>query len=333
MTALLPQLSRAWSEAHILTDVEQIVQHIIDHHAASHDQDIVFLNDQHHQYKAELHKRLNAQFLEQIMNDLPRYLSVYEPGYQYSEHYAALLYACQQMGFVQSRFSGLYDYPDHIDEIEPLVQHMYHFSQSAAFKRQQSDRRYRIKQHQNKLVEYATAIHQAYAKVLVCRTDLYYREQFYHRITIERVMQDLRQLMKSRHDEKSRFVDDIFTHQLGHVWSIEQGIDRGYHIHMGFYFNASYHQNGWYKAEQIGKRWEEITHGQGYAHNSHQGKAKAAFIKYGTYGLDVVHRNNEKECSNSINAMKYLTKLKTPPQHLRKKPVKANAFATGQWKV
>lgn len=326
--ALSPPLAILYSEAHILIEVDQVVQRIIDSHTnVFNADDIIFFADE---VKSICQPGLSYDFLVQLIHNFPRYLSVYDPNYQYSECYSAFLYGCQKMTFNKSRLNGLYNYPETIAEIEALIKHILIYTHTNEFKRQISDRRYRLKENKKKLVDYCNAIHSAYAKVLVCRLDLHYYKQYSHCITIDKVTNDLRQLMKSRHGDKDRVSDDIFVHQLGHICRIEQGIDSGYHIHTGFYFHASYHQNGWYKANQIGERWKVITNEMGYIHNCHNDSA--SYKRQGKYGLDVVHRCDTQACINSLTAMSYLTQEKTPSQHLRKKPKNANAFTTGQWK-
>lgn len=107
-----------------------------------------------------------------------------------------------------------------------------------------------------------------YARTCVVRVDLHYRKEAQARLRVERVFDDLRRLIKGRER------DPIFDHQTGYICSVEQGEDRGYHIHAAFFFNGSEVGADIYRAHQIGELWERITLGQGCYHNCNREKAK-----------------------------------------------------------
>jgi hypothetical protein len=47
------------------------------------------------------------------------------------------------------------------------------------------------------------------------------------------------------------------------ICAVEQGEDRGYHIHAAYFFNGNELRANVYKAQQIGELWEGITRGAG----------------------------------------------------------------------
>ncbi|MCF5050010.1 inovirus Gp2 family protein, partial [Pseudomonas simiae] len=100
-----------------------------------------------------------------------------------------------------------------------------------------------------------------YARTCVIRVDLYYRAEAQARLRVERVFDDLRRLIAER--ERNL----IFESETGYICSVEQGEDRGYHIHAAFFFNGAEVSADIHKAKRIGELWERITCGQGCYNN------------------------------------------------------------------
>ena len=154
-------------------------------------------------------------------------------------------------------------------------------------------------------------------RTCVVRVDLYYRKEAQARLRVERVFDDLRRLIKGRER------NPIFDHETGYICSVEQGEDRGYHIHAAFFFNGSEVGADIYRAQQIGELWERITLGQGCYHNCNLEKDKYQ----DRLGLGLIHRRDLNGRANVLCAMRYLVKN---DQHLRLKPVGARCLRKGQ---
>lgn len=96
-----------FSQAHILTEVEQVVNVIV------HSYSLV------RNAKALEKDKLifNGLFYQKLLWSLNRYLAVYQAHYIYSEHYNALLYACQQTNIIGFIDGMLYRYPVDIYQV------------------------------------------------------------------------------------------------------------------------------------------------------------------------------------------------------------------------
>ncbi|MBV7515967.1 inovirus-type Gp2 protein, partial [Pseudomonas sp. PDM25] len=84
---------------------------------------------------------------------------------------------------------------------------------------------------------------------------LYYYQTVQLRLRVERVFDDLDR-MTAEHER-----NPIFDHLLGYICAVEQGDDRGYHIHAAYFFNGNEVCRDVYKAQQIGDLWARITQG------------------------------------------------------------------------
>ncbi|MBW9246271.1 inovirus-type Gp2 protein [Pseudomonas paracarnis] len=121
---------------------------------------------------------------------------------------------------------------------------------------------------------------------------------------------------------RARERNPIFKHETGYIYSVEQGEDKGFHIHAAFFFNGAEVRSDFAKARSIGDLWEQITRGQGYCFSCNDDKAS-----YGDeLGIGVIQRRDILARQKVVKAMRYLAK---DSQHLRMKPAGARAFRTG----
>jgi hypothetical protein len=114
----------------------------------------------------------------------------------------------------------------------------------------------------------------------------------------------------------------IFNHEIGYICSVEQGEDRGYHIHAAFFFNGSEVSADIYRAQQIGELWVRITRGQGCFNNCNRDKGRYR----DRLGLGLIRRRDLCARDHVHYAMRYLVKN---DQHLRLKPVGARCLRKG----
>lgn len=184
------------------------------------------------------------------------------------------------------------------------------------FKRRESDQRYLAIQQEIDNGRYVDAVLDRYARTCVVRVDLYYQTEAQARLRVERVFDDLSRLIA----ERERNV--IFDHEIGYICSVEQGEDRGYHIHAAFFFNGSEVSADIYRAQRIGELWERITRGQGYFNNCNLDKEKHR----DRLGIGLIHRRDLKARGNVHYAMRYLVKN---DQQLRLRPVGARCLRKG----
>ncbi|EGB98640.1 inovirus Gp2 family protein [Pseudomonas aeruginosa] len=244
-------------------------------------------------------------------------------AYQYSWHLSLLQEACQAIGIERSPFGitclneGETRYLSTSETLNELTKCIRTLLAQKRFKRREHDQRYQAIQQEVEVDRYVDAMFDRYARICVIRVDLYYRAEVQARLRVERVFDDLNRLIAER--ERNL----IFDHEIGYICSVEQGEDRGYHIHAAFFFNGAEVSADIYRAQRIGELWERITRGQGYFHNCNLEKDKYQ----DRLGLGLIHRRDLNGRANVLCAMRYLVKN---DQHLRLKPVGARCLRKGQ---
>ncbi|MBV7515819.1 inovirus-type Gp2 protein, partial [Pseudomonas sp. PDM25] len=158
---------------------------------------------------------------------------------------------------------------------------------------------------------------------------LYYYQTVQLRLRVERVFDDLDR-MTAEHER-----NPIFDHLLGYICAVEQGDDRGYHIHAAYFFNGNEVCRDVYKAQQIGDLWARITQGQGYFDSCNhdkeekygkkeqeQGKAEEQY----ELGIGMIFQSDPEIRPHVHYAMCYLVK---DAQHVRLKPMGAKCLRKG----
>lgn len=199
-----------------------------------------------------------------------------------------------------------------------LVDQIRYLTQQPLYKRRAHDRAYQGEQRALRGAEYARGVLNQYSRTLVVRVDLGYRHVTDARLRIEHVMQDVGCLMQAR----AR--DALFENEIGYVWAIEQGPDKGFHVHTVFFFNGGKENGDYYLGQRIGALWASITGGRGYYHSCNVNKEA-----YGDHlGIGTIHRSDLRECSNTIEyVVKYLLK---DSQNVRLKPYGARTLGMGR---
>ena len=134
------------------------------------------------------------------------------------------------------------------------------------------------------------------------------------------VFADMNELVRARRTSPA------FDHLVGSIIRVEQGEDRGFHIHAAFFFNGSERFRQFHVAERIGELWEEITKARGYWHDSAR-----EWVKRGgnddDRGTGMFQRSDVDGRHAVASLMTYLVKDKG--QHLRIRPAGVRAYRTG----
>ncbi|MCF7532060.1 YagK/YfjJ domain-containing protein [Pseudomonas petrae] len=249
----------------------------------------------------------------------------YDEEYQYSWHLNLFREACQAIGFERSPFGITCLSEDETrylsisETLNELTKHVRTFLAKKRYTRWEHDQRYQAIQQEIEVCRYVDAVHGRYARTCVVRLDLYYRPEAQARLRVEHVFDDLNRLI----DEREHNL--IFDHEIGYICSVEQGVDRGYHIHAAFFFNGAQVSADIYRAQRIGELWERITRGQGYFNNCNLDKDKYE----DRLGIGLIHRKDLHARGNVHYTMSYLVKN---DQHMRLKPVGARCLRKGQAK-
>ncbi|MBX9405947.1 inovirus Gp2 family protein [Pseudomonas baetica] len=271
------------------------------------------------------YERVQKTRLSKYFDSMQQMLDLFydDEAYVYSEHLRAFWQACQDIGLERSS-AGLIclneqgtGYLDCHHAMNVLVARIRQIVRSKKFKRKENDRLYEASQKRAKLTEYVGRVLDRYSRTVVVRVDLHYRAIARARLLIEHVFEDLDMLVRARER------NPIFMHETGYICSIEQGEDKGFHVHAAFFFNGAEVRSDFNKAREIGELWEQVSRGHGYCYRCNDDKDR-----YGDeVGIGTIRRVDTQACGKVIKAMHYLTK---DSQHLRIKPTGARTFRTGR---
>ena len=133
------------------------------------------------------------------------------------------------------------------------------------------------------------------SRISVARIDLYYKKG---KGSLEKINNDLDKLRLN-----SRSKPSIVKDQIGYIIKIEKGGSDNYHSHALFIFKGHKVRKHKYRAEQIGRYWQEvITKGDGAYYNCNT-------KEYKKYNLDIIERSDE-DATNALkkNVAGYLCK-------------------------
>lgn len=242
--------------------------------------------------------------------------------YQHSWQLSLFQEACQAIGVERSPFGitclneSETRYLSISEALNELTKSIRTLLTQKRFKRREHDQRYQAIQQEIEVGRYVDAVLDRYARTCVVRIDLYYRTEAQARLRVEHVFDDLNRLIAER--ERNL----IFDHETGYICSVEQGEDRGYHIHAAFFFNGAEVSADIYRAQRIGELWQRITRGQGCFNNCNLEKDK----HQDRLGIGLIHRRDLSARGSVHYAMRYLVKN---DQHLRLKPVGARCLRKG----
>lgn len=203
-----------------------------------------------------------------------------------------------------------------------------------------------------RLTVYMNALHERYARLMVVRLDLMYRqaacldlaqamqwdERLQERNFIERVALSNGDVVEDCGDNLPRvdiftvtedwrhFKDNmrgkksLFRHMVGYVCSIEFSSTGGHHLHVALIFDGSHVKQHEWLGDLIGQYWVEVTGGRGYYHNCNRGT-----YKYPGTGLIDYHDAEKRD-----NLMRTLMYLAKKDQFVRvKASPKSKTFMTG----
>lgn len=242
--------------------------------------------------------------------------------YNFSENLRLFIDACHDIGLddLGSKFicqapggMGFLDEPHCFNR---LVERIRELGQDNRYCRRVFDRRYEASSKDREVQRYVAGVMDRYARTLVIRVNLYYRSEARLRLKAEDVFADVDRLLKARRRSS------VFESVTGYILRVEQGEDQGFHIHAAFFFDGSKVCREFYKAEQIGRLWEDITRGRGYWHDSGRSWSGDDSER----GTGMFRRDDLKGCEAVCKLMTYLTK---DDQYLRIRPARARAYRTG----
>lgn len=175
-------------------------------------------------------------------------------------------------------------------------------------------------ENKKSLEAYIGKLFHHYSKLLIVRVDLAYRNDSKGQINIEQFYKHF-ETMRNRLSNK----DTCFENLHGYAWALEQSTENngGYHVHMLLIYDGTKVQNGFYYAQCVGEKWEQITQGHGCYFNPHAReyihKLKMAGCEI---GIGMVSRNRDGDWERLLPVIHYLTLPEKDMQRLRVKAIK-----------
>lgn len=166
---------------------------------------------------------------------------------------------------------------------------------------------------------YVKRLFNACSRYVVVRIDLSYLNQYSNDVYIEDIKADLERLLhvNSRKNEK------LFRGLNGHIWRMEYGQSRLFHVHLFLFFKGRNGARAWYMADQIGKYWRQvITRGRGHFENCHENT-------YRYPGIGEINRSNDEQMDNLFRAIQYLFREKQPVP-LRRSQKRFRTYGKGE---
>ena len=169
----------------------------------------------------------------------------------------------------------------------------------------------------NSTKEYIDALSNKHSKLNIIRLDLSYDKPHSQTTTLEEANNHFNHMLNNARSKPS-----IFKHKVGYICKREHTEDKGMHLHTMFIFDGQNVQKDAFKAEQIGKYWEEITEGKGSYHNCHRNT-------YERNGIGILeHSDSDKRKILDEDVISYLCKEEQDIEAVKSNP-KDRAFTRG----
>ena len=179
-----------------------------------------------------------------------------------------------------------------------------------------------------KLFIYMNQMLNHYSRLLIVRVDLGYSKDTNHFVFIETFHKHLKKLRELIGKKES-----CFEELEGNVIALEQGHERGYHVHLLLMFDGSKRCQDTHIGQIVGEKWQNITGGLGSYYNCNNTQYKKKQEALGRLGIGMIHRRNPKEVQNAISASLYLRQPDKENQHLRVKLPKMKTFTHGIYRT
>ena len=249
-------------------------------------------------------------------------LGFFDSYHDCSEHLCAFLYSCWTIESVFSLDLKKISHPDYYPDEETaialnsIVESIRMCAQAEWFQRASYDRRYEANAKADSVAQLTAQVLRYYARTMIVRVDLGYQIVARKGLTIDKVYDHWDQFLylMGRHP--------VFENLVGYAWSIEQGVDQGFHIHCEFLFDGS--KDRWHvnKGFDVGAVWKQVVGEGGKIFNCN---ANIKSYDQDRVGIGLIDRMDSKTCLNSIEEIRYIAK---DTQFLRIKPQGRRTFGS-----
>ncbi len=251
-----------------------------------------------------------------------QFLSIFDDHHDYSEHILVFRDGCRAVGFLNGNsltplVAGLWkSQAEHANAFNHLIDWIRIAFISSRFRRIPVVRKAQAQANAESIKKYVRNLRDHYCRLTVIRLDFSYLNECQTCLSIDEFYSHLKQFIAS-------FNNEIFKDMVGYAWSVEQGRDKGYHIHFVVFFAGWKVRRDIYRSHLIGQFWmRDITQGAGYYFS-----CNAKQNEYIRRGVGLFHREDDEGYEDVVAAIQYLTK--DVGQHLRMRPSGARAYGHG----
>ncbi len=149
--------------------------------------------------------------------------------------------------------------------------------------------------------KYIDALFENNSKICGIRVDLKYKQEFAKDISLDVINRDLKRMLDNRRSNKN-----VFGNNLGYVIKKEVSDSGNLHLHALFLEDGNKVQKAAYKADQIGKYWNDsITKGKGCYENCNR-------RNYENNGIGIIdYKDKEKVNNLKEHVVSYFYKTNT----------------------
>ena len=135
--------------------------------------------------------------------------------------------------------------------------------------------------------KYIDALIENNSKLCAIRVDLKYKQEFSKDVSLDVINKDLKRMLDNRRNNKT-----IFGNNIGYIIKKEVSNNGNLHLHALFFEDGNKVQKAAFKADQIGKYWnEDITKGKGCYENCNR-------REYKNNGIGMVDYTDEEKINN-----------------------------------
>ncbi|MGL5289454.1 MAG: YagK/YfjJ domain-containing protein [Aeromonas sp.] len=141
------------------------------------------------------------------------------------------------------------------------------------------------------ITQYINDLFERYAKLLVVRVDVHFKEQ----VTLQEAQEEREYYLSSIRKE--------YHSLIGYIWKLEYGKDRGYHYHLAFFFDGNQVQGDIRLGQALGERWR-----LGSYYNCNADRQK--YQEWGKDGIGEIRWDDTVKRQRLLgNALNYLLKM------------------------
>ncbi|SFN45168.1 Protein of unknown function [Formivibrio citricus] len=154
-------------------------------------------------------------------------------------------------------------------------------------------------------MKYIDHLFQKRSRLLAIRIDLSFRAGTEGQYNAELAREYFSRFMNNRRN------NSIFANEMGYIWAMEWGPERGFHYHCIFFYDGHASQQDITIGSRIGSYWiNEITQGTGYFSCSNDNKSELERKGF-PVGIGMIHRNDVGMRENLAWIATYLIKNET----------------------